>query len=66
MPWWVAVSIAVLALVGAALIIWRKEATALQGMTFGARLHPGCAVVEGALLLLVALIYFLVAQARGT
>lgn len=64
MPWWVIVSIAVLALIGAALIIWRKEATALQGMTFGARLHPGCAVVEGVALLAIALIYFVIARSR--
>lgn len=64
MPWWMLASILILSLLGAALIIWRKEATSLQAMTFGARLHPGCAVVEGALLLALALAYFLIARSR--
>jgi hypothetical protein len=64
MPWWITTAIAILTLIGAGLIIWRKEASALQGMTFGARLHPGCAVVEGVALLVIALIYFVVASSR--
>jgi hypothetical protein len=64
MPWWMLASIIVLSVIGVAMIIWRKEITSLQAMTFGARLHPGCAVVEGALLLLLALVYFLIARSR--
>lgn len=60
---WVWISIAIFLLVGAGLIIWRKEASSLQGMAFGARLHPGCAVAEGVLLLILALAYFLVLRA---
>lgn len=64
MPWWMLASIIVLCVIGVAMIIWRKEITSLQAMTFGAKLHPGCAVVEGALLLLLALVYFLIARTR--
>jgi small-conductance mechanosensitive channel len=65
MPWWVILSISVIALCGAVLIIWRREASSFQAMSFGARLHPGCAVVEGVvLLLLIALAYFLLARAQ--
>jgi hypothetical protein len=61
---WVWLSIAILAVVGVALIIWRKEGATLQGMAFGARLHPGCAVAEGVLLLLLALAYWLLIARR--
>ena len=64
MPWWMLASIVILAVLGAGLIIWRKEATSLQAMTFGARLHPGCAVVQGAILLLIALVYYVLARSR--
>ena len=64
MPWWMLASIIILTIIGAALIIWRKEATSLQAMTFGARLHPGCAVVEGAILLAIALLYLIIARSR--
>lgn len=64
MPWWMVASIVILTVLGAGLIIWRRQATELQGMTFGARLHPGCAVVEGVALLLVALLYFVIARGR--
>jgi drug/metabolite transporter (DMT)-like permease len=64
MPWWFTLSLAVIALCGVALIIWRKEATNFQAMSFGARLHPGCAVVQGVLLLLVALVFLLLVQLR--
>jgi hypothetical protein len=64
MPIWVIGSIAFIALVGAALIIWRRQATEFQAMTLGARLHPGCAVLEGVALLLVAVVYFVLARGR--
>lgn len=48
---------------GIALIIWRREFTGLQARTFGARLHPGCAVVEGVVFLLLALAYILAYRA---
>lgn len=48
---------------GVVLIIWRNEFTSLQARTFGARLHPGCAVVEGVAFILFALIYYLVYRA---
>jgi hypothetical protein len=56
-------SIALFATVGIALILWRKEATAMQEMLLGGRLHPGCAIAEGLLLLLLALAYYLLNRA---
>jgi hypothetical protein len=44
---------------GAALIIWRGQFAYWQGMFFGARLHPGCALVEGVLFVLGALVFYM-------
>jgi hypothetical protein len=56
---WVWASIALFVVCGVALIIWRKELTSYQEMVLGGRMHPGCAVVEGVLLIFLALGYFL-------
>jgi hypothetical protein len=45
-----------LALAGLFLIFQRKTVTDLQNMAFGGRLPAGCAVAEGALLLVGALV----------
>lgn len=44
---------------GLALMIWRKTFAHWQGMFFGARMPAGCVLVEGALLLLGALTFYL-------
>jgi len=44
---------------GVALMIWRKEAAYLQGMTFGGTVAPGCAIVEAVLLFVLALLFYL-------
>ncbi len=49
--------------VGLGLIVWRDEATHLQAYTFGAQLHPGCAIVEGVLFMLLALAFYLLYRA---
>ena len=46
----------VLVLSGLFLIFQRKTVTDLQKMAFGGHLPAGCAVAEGALLMLVALV----------
>ncbi len=58
------VSIVVFVFIGVALIVWRKEVTYWQSqVVFGATMHPGCAVVEGALLILLALAFYLAHRA---
>ncbi len=58
------VSIVVFVVIGVALIVWRKELTYWQSqMVWGATMHPGCAVVEGVLLILLALAFYLAHRA---
>jgi hypothetical protein len=52
-------TLALVALIGAAMIIWRVEVASLIQTSLGARSHPGCAVVAGALLLALALSFAL-------
>jgi hypothetical protein len=47
------------ALIGAVMIIWRNEVAVMIQTSMGARSHPGCAVVAGALLLALALSFAL-------
>ena len=57
-------SIVVFVVIGVALIVWRKDVTYWQSqVVFGATLHPGCAVVEGVLLILLALAFYLAYRA---
>lgn len=44
---------------GLALIIWRKTFAYWQSMFFGARMPAGCVMVEGALILLGVLAFYL-------
>ncbi|HMQ32628.1 MAG TPA: hypothetical protein PKD53_17990 [Chloroflexaceae bacterium] len=44
---------------GLALIIWRDTFAYWQGMFFGARLPAGCVLIQGALLVLGALAFYL-------
>jgi ABC-type uncharacterized transport system permease subunit len=60
---WIYAAIGFFIVSGAALIIWRREFTTLQARAFGARLHPGCAVVQGVIFLLFALAYILAYRA---
>jgi hypothetical protein len=54
--WWVTIGIFVFA--GVALILWRKDLAEVQAMLAGARMPPGCAVAEGVVLLIIAVIFF--------
>ena len=55
------VGLAFVALLGIAMIIRRNDTVLVLQSLFGARSHPGCAVVLGALLLLVVLMTILLA-----
>jgi hypothetical protein len=55
-------AIAILVLVGVALVAARKPLAEFQAATLGARTGPGCVLAEGVFILLVALAIFL---ARG-
>ncbi len=46
--------IAFLCLTGVFLIVKRAEVTSLHKVAIGARLHPGCAVAEGLLVIAIA------------
>jgi hypothetical protein len=53
------VGVVFVALVGAAMILWREQVASMIQMTLGARSHPGCAVVSGAALVAMALAFAL-------
>jgi hypothetical protein len=57
MIFWVSIIFFVVA--AAVLVVWRKELTEVQAMMLGARMHPGCAVVEAITLLVLAIIFYL-------
>jgi hypothetical protein len=46
-----------------ALVVWRRQAEYFQELYFGNRVPPGCALVEGVLLLLFALTIYLAYRA---
>lgn len=54
---WVLVTM--VAAIGAAMIFWRNEVATIIQTSMGARSHPGCAVVAGALLLAMAVAFAL-------
>ncbi len=58
---WLAIS----ACVGIAviLVIWRDEVTVIQANLFGANMHPGCAIVEAVLLVLLAIFFYVLNRA---
>ncbi len=61
---WVWIAIVLFVVIGVVLIVWRKELTYWQSqMVWGATMHPGCAVVEGVLLILLALAFYLAHRA---
>jgi hypothetical protein len=51
--------VTLVALIGAAMIIWRNEVAVVIQTSMGARSHPGCAVVAGGLLVALALAFAL-------
>lgn len=51
-------AIGFLALAGIGVILARTEISPLQEAFFGGRMHPGCVVIEGILLLLLALAFY--------
>ena len=61
---WVWIAIVLFVVIGVVLIVWRKELTYWQSqMVWGATMHPGCVVVEGVLLILLALAFYLAHRA---
>jgi hypothetical protein len=52
-------TVAFVTLIGVGMIIWRNEVAVMIQTSMGARSHPGCAVVAGALLVALALAFAL-------
>jgi hypothetical protein len=50
----VTLALIILPLTGILMIVKRNEITSLQKAAIGARLHSGCAVAEGIVLILIA------------
>ena len=46
-----------MAALGVLLIVWRKDIAGIQAAAFGARMHHGCVVAEGILIIVLVVIF---------
>ncbi len=59
MDWLFAYILVTTVVAGIVLIVWRRELTQVQVWFFGAQMHPGCAIIEGVLLMLLGIAMYL-------
>ena len=58
--WLAIIACVVLAVV---LVVWRDDLTVLQANLFGANMHPGCAIAEAVMFVLLAIFFYVLYRA---